>query len=226
MAVSAKLPFVARIRLFEDEGPSSSTSITAWKEALAAWGVGLNEGGRLSRGNLDIGNWLLLEAVAAEDALVSCRHGCPSVGSRLGALAFDVFSWSDLDDRHELFCGLLKEGRDGFVHIPRGQTFPAITLQDRSLDSCVGKAALDDGADLLTRNLGPYMSGVFATLEQSLGPDGDEAAIRWSPTCHNPLRWSEGGPPSNVLRDRTVSLWLYDFSILDALIELSDVPAR
>lgn len=224
--VSAKLPFIAGIRAFEDEVPSSSRDLAAWKKSLADWGVALNEGGQLSRGTADIGNWMLLDTAAAEDALISCRHDCPWVGPRLGALAFDVFSWSDQIDRHELFCGLLKVGRDGFVHIPSRQAFPAITRQDRSLSWCVGKAALDDGAELLTRNLGPYMSSVFAALQEALGPDGDEDAITWSPTCHNPLRWRADALPADVLRDRTVSLWLYDFSVLDPLIDLPDLQGR
>jgi hypothetical protein len=226
LVVSAKLPFIVGIRAFEDEVPSSSTGLAAWKSALADWGVALNEGGQLRRGTADIGNWMLLDTAAAEDALASCRQHCPWVGPRLGALAFDVFSWSDPIDRHELFCGLLKEGRDGFVHVPSGQTFPAITRQDRSLYGCIDKAALDDGAELLTRNLGPYMYSVFAALQQALGADGDEDAITWSPTGHNPLRWRDKAPPANVLRHRTASLWLYDFSILDALLELPDLQAR
>jgi hypothetical protein len=181
-----------------------------------------------------MGAWALLGVDPATNAaLAGCEKGCPFVGPRLGALAFQVYPWENPWRRQDLVCGLIKEGRDGIVHRPSGRSWPAIALHSYRLESCLGKVCLDDGALLLTRNHGPYASSTCETIAAPLlaaihDREADPWQIWWAATCHNPLRLaSDDGRETQipfhgadrVLREASVDLWLYDFDNLEELMD-------
>jgi len=249
----ADLPWIAGIRAFEDEIPADETFVAPWREALEGWGIELRDDGRLFRRlrerETELGTWTLLTGADAGAAdLARCDVGCPFVGPRVGALAFDVFAWSDEMDRHELFCGLLKEGRDGFAHRPSGRCWPALGRQSLGLDRCTGKWSFDDGAELITRNEGAYAQWICDTFTAPLAAAGYLVHLSWMSTSHNPLRLShyqtrddrwyaallhatpEGLQP--VGDDRTVDrllagfsadFWLYDFTGLHEVLQDPDL---
>lgn len=234
------LPWIAGIRAFEDEIPNDSTFLDVWRAALRDWAVTLRDDGRIiGRGDTLLGEWALLDADAATNAVLDvCDRGCPFVGPRLGALAFQLYSWCDPSARQDFVCGLIKEGRDGIVHRPSGESWPAVTLQARSLYGCVGKAALDDGAFLLTRVPGVYSEWTTQAVSTGLLALGDSAgswSAYWMSTCHNPLRLVfesdrerrhlDDFPLTLQIPDVAVDLWLFDFDNLEELMDdVEDSP--
>jgi hypothetical protein len=226
------LPWLAGIRAFEDE-IAGDQFFTAWRDAMAGWGVDLVDGGELRRGGAEIGRW----EPASETASLG-ESGCPFVGPRLGAIGFEVYDWgADANDRHELFCGLFKEGRDAVWHAPSQRRWSAVHLERRALADCVHKWSLDDGAELLTRVDADYAAATRAAFAAPLIEAGYWVHMSWPATSHNCLKLSavqlaDGRFVPAVLRDGepvddldrvlgalSTELWLFDFGGLRRLLD-------
>lgn len=243
-----ELPWIAGIRAFEDEVPDGEAGVAAWRVAIGGWGIELRDGGELIRElhgeECPLGTWALFgPAPEVDAALAGCDVGCPLVGPRVGALAFDVFSWADQHDRHELFHGLAREGRDGVAHRASGRSWPALALRRHQLDHCVGKYSFSDGDALLTHGDGAYAEWIRGAFAAPLQDAGYLVHLSWPATSHNNLRLShheEGGRFYGALlretrrgwrpvgRERTVDrilsrfsaeFWLHDFSAIDRLVD-------
>lgn len=240
-----ELPWIAGFRAFEDE----VKAFADLRRDVAGWGVDLRDDGRLIwRRDTEIGTWRLAPAV---DPLLGDELApCPLVGRRLGAIEFDVDPWiTDASDRHELFCGLLKEGRDVIAHRPTQRRWPAIARQRKHLDTCITKYAFDDGAEHLTRTPGAYTAWTIDAFEAPIRAAGYEVVTGWSATSHNPLRLGaiqlhgerrlqlavlrpspDGLVPvgddriDTILAPLTAEFWLFDFTILDEVEQLLAPP--
>jgi hypothetical protein len=196
------LPWLAGFRAFESE----ITGFSDFAREMGEWGITFDQrGDLLFRGRL-LGRW----AFSEDDALLP-RPTCPLVGPRLGAIALEVYDFTEAENRRELFCGLLKVGRDGMAHRPTGRAWSAVTLQRRTL--WWEKVSLDDGAELLTRNEGEYAVWTVETARAACDRAGVAIHPFWLPTCHNTLRTYD----EEVRGDVPVDLWLFDFAVLDAI---------
>lgn len=215
-----ELPWVAGFRAFESE----VQSFDDFARELRAWGVELRANGDLHvRDDVDrAGVWEL----RPDDALLGPAQ-CPLVGPRLGAIAFDLYNWPcDRDDRHELFCGLMKEGRDVIAHRDTRRRWPAITLRPTALGRLT-KYGLDDGAELVTRELAAYANAMCSAVEAAARTVGHEVRGGWASTHHNSLRAWVQLPTGEVLEEEALwqhavndveaSLWLFDFAILEEI---------
>jgi hypothetical protein len=233
------LPWLAGIRAFEDEIVDGDDYFAAWKAGMAGWGVELADDGELRRNGREVGRW-----EPASDTRPLGDTACPFVGRRLGAIAFEVYDWAtDEGDRHELFCGLFKEGRDAIWHVPTEQRWSAIHLVRRQLAHCIEKYSLDDGAELLTRRDGAYAAWCREAFAAPLIEAGYGVHMSWSATSHNCLRlsavqFSDGRFVPAVLRDgeavddldrvlasMSTELWLFDFRALGHLLDDPDLRA-
>lgn len=239
------LPWIAGFRAFEGE----VTTFADLRRELAAWQIDLREDGQLMwRAETEIGTWRL---AAAEDPLLGdALAACPLVGPRLGAIEFDVYGWgTSEDERHELFCGLLKEGRDVIAHRPTQRRWSSIVHERRDLDACTGKYAFDDGAEHLTRTRGAYTAWTIEAFEAPIHAAGYAVVTSWSATSHNPLRLGgivmhgeermqtallrpspEGLVPVGddrvdaILATLSAEFWLFDFTILPEIEQLFADP--
>lgn len=158
------------------------------------------------------------------------EHACPFAGELVG---YVLWSYPDSVYSFEIetfALALLKEGRGVTARLDDDRFFEAVKLRRLDLLSIVGKYGFDDGADLLTREEGPYSRYVLEEVHAAIAAAGCSAAhLSWADTCHNPLRWSsflpEGsersspalwGPdgrlcdPYEALKGRQVELWAYD----------------
>ena len=203
-----ELPWTVGYRAFERE----VQSFEDLHREMRNWGIELRADGVLLFGGDEIGVW---EPRRLDDPLlVGDDSPCPLVGPRIGALALDVNGWaSDANARHELFCGLMKEGRDVIAHRPSRQHWQAIRLQARSARLSCEKYSLDDGAELVTRGEGDYVAWMIDAVRTACAAAGARPDLYWASTHHNCLRVMDEPPPDSI-PDVQVSLWLYDFEIL------------
>jgi hypothetical protein len=251
-------PWVAGIRTFENEIPLDGDSVAAWRTGMRAWGFDFLNDGRIVQRmepSFEVGRWILLAGSDRDAAVATLDRtwpGCPLVGPRVGCVALHLFEFMTTDDdRRELLCGLVKEGRDGLLHRPSGRSWSTLGLSRRALDTCLRKYSFDGGAELLTRADGAYASWVRDTVYSAAEKAGYHAVLGWSATSHNPLHLgryatADGGwhpalfplswkPADGFLTDQDADsvlsaiwtdLWLYDLSVLGAADdEASWVPA-
>jgi len=250
------LPWLAGIRAFEDEIHPERDPIGTWKRRIHDWGFELWDDGQIVERHRNpgdvIGQYLVVPAAdgdPAQAALDDGDVGCPFVGPRLAYAAFEVSPLSDAPDRHELFCALVKEGRDAIVHRPSRRRWSAVRRAQQPLDRCTGKWSFDDGAELLTREEGPYARAMCRAFTAACETAGYDAFVGWMSTCHNPMRfslywdaatqkhhpalllltWKEGNPylsdreVDNLLSGLTMDVWLYDFTVLNEVVNDRDL---
>jgi hypothetical protein len=213
-----------------------------FRAALAPWGVHFDAGWVEAFGLLGFWRWLSPAQARAEfagAAWLDVRSGCPFVGSTLGYLQVEP-AWGASEDWLDFLVGPLKEGR-GIVAAPTtGQVHQAVVLRRCPLSQVVGKYALDDGGELLDRDLDPYRSAVIAEIEQAVAATGWDGwiPVGWVSSHHNTLRWyPDPDIPLQRWReaemelthrfgDVEVELWLYDFDAAAVLAFLDDESAH
>ena len=215
--------------------------LRGWLEAQLRWyghGYRLGDDGDLLHGKdpapTGIG-WALEPAGAYADRPWHVAGSpCPYVAPLAGYLRLEP-RWREPAEDFELRLACVREGRGVIARLDDDQARTSVARQPRALRNVGSKFGFDDGAELLTRDEGPYASSVLEEARAAAAAAGYGIEAGWMATSHNPCRlsWVERAgvegmvpavwelasgrlvDPDQAFAGQELALWLYDFAVLD-----------
>jgi hypothetical protein len=190
---------------------------------LALRGVVLGLDGTIEDRGVLIGFYQFLERDEAEQALQTMNVkvealACPWIGPIRGAIGW-VRAGLQEDLLDSFLPVLVRLSRGPFVRTADSAFYAPVRQMAFSVENVVKKYGFGDGEDLLDVP-GDYLEHACDEVQSVLEHAGLEAQVSLIETAHNPLRIR--GPalrdgkeaPSDVLRELTVTLWAYDWRLL------------